>query len=142
QITEPGYYEDGKFGIRLETIVTVVEKNLPRNFDGPYLGLEPVTFVPFEPKLICAELLSTKQKNWLNNYNALVRDKIGAELHERDNTEAYEWMMARTGPVVVTKPCKLLAGSSAASVNTPRTSFLTNYVLIPVTILLMNLISF
>ncbi|CAG0913330.1 unnamed protein product [Notodromas monacha] len=67
---EPGYYEDGKFGIRLETIVTVVEKNLPRNFDGPYLGLEPVTFVPFEPKLICAELLSTKQKNWLNNYNA------------------------------------------------------------------------
>ncbi len=27
--TEPGYYQDGEFGIRLETIVTVVEKKLP-----------------------------------------------------------------------------------------------------------------
>ena len=35
--------------------------DLPYNFSGPYLTFEPVTLVPFEPKLIKTELLSKDQ---------------------------------------------------------------------------------
>jgi Xaa-Pro aminopeptidase len=31
---EPGYYEDGKFGIRIENIVKIVPANTKHNFQG------------------------------------------------------------------------------------------------------------
>jgi Xaa-Pro aminopeptidase len=41
---EPGYYEDGKYGIRIENIVLVKEAKTPNNFGGKgYLGFEHVT---------------------------------------------------------------------------------------------------
>jgi Xaa-Pro aminopeptidase len=41
---EPGYYEDGKYGIRIENIVLVREVKTPNNFgDKGYLGFEHVT---------------------------------------------------------------------------------------------------
>ena len=49
---EPGYYADGKFGIRIESIVLVREVKTPNNFgDKGFLGFENVTmyvsFLPF-----------------------------------------------------------------------------------------------
>lgn len=44
--TEPGYYADGKWGIRIENVVIVREVNTPNNFGGNgYLGFERVTMV-------------------------------------------------------------------------------------------------
>lgn len=41
---EPGYYADGRFGIRIESIVLVREVKTPNNFgDKGYLGFENVT---------------------------------------------------------------------------------------------------
>jgi Xaa-Pro aminopeptidase len=41
---EPGYYADGKYGIRIEDIVLVKEAKTPNNFaDKGYLGFENVT---------------------------------------------------------------------------------------------------
>ena len=41
---EPGYYEDGKFGIRIESVVLVREVKTPNNFgDKGFLGFENVT---------------------------------------------------------------------------------------------------
>jgi len=41
---EPGYYADGRFGIRIESIVLVREAKTPNNFgDKGYLGFERVT---------------------------------------------------------------------------------------------------
>lgn len=41
---EPGYYADGRFGIRIENVVLVREANTPNNFgDKGYLGFEHVT---------------------------------------------------------------------------------------------------
>lgn len=41
---EPGYYEDGKYGIRLENVVLVREAKTRYNFgDKGYLGFEHVT---------------------------------------------------------------------------------------------------
>lgn len=44
--TEPGYYADGRFGVRIESIVIVKKANTPNNFgDKGYLGFECVTMV-------------------------------------------------------------------------------------------------
>ena len=41
---EPGYYADGKFGIRIENVMLVREADTPNNFgDKGYLRFENVT---------------------------------------------------------------------------------------------------
>jgi hypothetical protein len=43
---EPGYYEDGAFGIRIESVLIVKEVDTPHRFGGvPYYGFEHITFV-------------------------------------------------------------------------------------------------
>ena len=43
---EPGYYEDGGFGIRIENICVTVKKDTPNNFLGQtFLGFETVSLV-------------------------------------------------------------------------------------------------
>lgn len=45
---EPGYYEDGKYGIRIENVVLVKEADTPNNFGQKgYLGFEHVTLYVF-----------------------------------------------------------------------------------------------
>jgi Xaa-Pro aminopeptidase len=44
--TEPGYYADGRFGVRIESVVVVKETKTPNNFGAKgYLGFEHVTLV-------------------------------------------------------------------------------------------------
>lgn len=44
--SEPGYYEDGNFGIRLENVLIVNEADTKFNFgDKGYLSLEHITWV-------------------------------------------------------------------------------------------------
>jgi hypothetical protein len=49
--TEPGYYADGEYGIRIENVVIVREAQTPNNFGNKgFLGFERVTMViPFFP---------------------------------------------------------------------------------------------
>jgi len=43
---EPGYYEDGSFGVRIENVVIIKSVETKYNFDGVgYLTMEPVTLV-------------------------------------------------------------------------------------------------
>lgn len=45
---EPGYYEDGNFGIRLENVLIVKEADTKFNFgDKGYLSFEHITWVKF-----------------------------------------------------------------------------------------------
>lgn len=46
QFSEPGYYEDGNFGIRLENVLIVNEADTKFNFgDKGYLSFEHITWV-------------------------------------------------------------------------------------------------
>ena len=86
---EPGYYEPGVGGVRLETVLHTVKKNqqqlpyMDKGY-GDFLGFEPVTLVPFEPHLIDYDLLSNEQIDWLNHYNQLVRNRVGKELQKQE----------------------------------------------------------
>lgn len=57
---EPGYYEDNKFGIRIEDIVHIVNAtNAPNNFMGRgALTFHTVTLCPIHTKLIKVDLLT------------------------------------------------------------------------------------
>merc|ERR1719226_11222 len=47
---EPGFYKDGEFGIRIESVLRVVNLPFKDETYGKFVGFEPVTLVPFEPK--------------------------------------------------------------------------------------------
>lgn len=47
-LSEPGYYEDGNFGIRLENVLIVKEAGTKFNFGNKgYLSFEHITWVSF-----------------------------------------------------------------------------------------------
>ncbi|XP_052277351.1 xaa-Pro aminopeptidase 1-like isoform X7 [Dreissena polymorpha] len=94
---EPGYYEAGQFGMRLENIVMVKNATTKYRFPGAeFLTFEHVTLVPYAHNLIDYDLLSEKQINYLNAYNNLIREKVGPELKKQGRDAAYEWMMQKT----------------------------------------------
>ena len=43
---------------------------------GQFLQFEPVTLVPFEPKLIDFGLMSPDQIEWFNDYNNKIRERV------------------------------------------------------------------
>ena len=97
---EPGYYEDGNFGIRLETILRVVSLNLTDTTYGEFVKFEAVTLVPFEPKLIDFSIMSTKQIEYFNFYNEKIVNQI-LPLVQDERTK--QWIKTRTEYVTPAK---------------------------------------
>ncbi|KAI8978118.1 peptidase M24, structural domain-containing protein [Pilobolus umbonatus] len=95
---EPGYYEDGKFGIRIENVVIVKEVETPNNFGGRgYLGFEHVTIAPLGHNLIDVNLLTVTEREWVNNYHQEVLEKLLPYLvHDELATE---WLKKETTPI-------------------------------------------
>ncbi|KAK8201470.1 peptidase M24 [Phyllosticta paracitricarpa] len=94
---EPGYYEDGKFGIRIENVVVVREAQTPHRFgDKPYLGFEHVTLVPMCRSLVDVGLLTTDEREWLNAYHKEVREKTQGFF--KDDPVTLKWLERETEP--------------------------------------------
>ena len=74
---EPGYYQKGKFGIRIENLV-FVKKNKNKIF------FENLTLAPIEKDLINYSLLSSKEKNYLFKYHLDVYSKISKFLNPNE----------------------------------------------------------
>ncbi|GAA6014774.1 hypothetical protein JCM11491_001978 [Sporobolomyces phaffii] len=90
---EPGYYKPGSFGIRIENLVAVVEKETTHQFGGvKYLGMETLTMCPIATNLIDVDLLSPLELEWINEYNFSVLNTIGALVKETGDEEAFEWL--------------------------------------------------
>lgn len=80
---EPGYYEDGAFGVRIETVCITVPVATANNFnDKQYLGFETVTMTPIKMDLVNVEQLSDKELAWINSYHATVRAALSAGVAE------------------------------------------------------------
>ncbi|KAJ3526017.1 hypothetical protein NMY22_g10335 [Coprinellus aureogranulatus] len=95
---EPGYYEDGKYGIRIENVLLVKEANTPNNFGQKgYLGFENVTMCPIHTKLVDVSLLTEPEKKWLNDYHKEVWEKISPLL--QNDTRALEWLKRETAAI-------------------------------------------
>lgn len=95
---EPGYYEDGQFGIRLENIMTVRRTNTPYRFSNiDSLGFEHVTFVPFGKRLIDTNLMTKHDKLWINAYHQECRDILEPLLSTDSKT--LSWIERETEPL-------------------------------------------
>lgn len=95
---EPGYYEDGKYGIRIENIILCKEMNTPFKFGGiKYLGFETITQVPLGHNLMDMDLLSVDEKKWINEYHAQVYDAVRPYFKEGES--ALEWLRRETLPI-------------------------------------------
>ncbi|KAK1439119.1 hypothetical protein QVD17_04934 [Tagetes erecta] len=93
---EPGYYEDGKFGIRLENVLIIKEAATQFNFANKgYLEFEHITWAPYQTKLIDASLLLPEEIKWVNSYHAKCRDILAPYLSEPEKT----WLNQATQPI-------------------------------------------
>ncbi|XP_008053545.1 xaa-Pro aminopeptidase 2 [Carlito syrichta] len=99
---EPGYYEDGEFGIRLEDVALVVDAKT--KYPGNYLTFEVVSLVPYDRNLIDVNLLSPEQLQHLNRYYQTIREKIGPELQRRQLPEEFAWLQKHTEPLSARAP--------------------------------------
>ena len=71
---EPGYYKEGEFGIRLENLVVVEPCTTP--LFSHMLCFSPLTAVPFDRRLIMRDMLTAKEREWLNNFHQHVYNLI------------------------------------------------------------------
>ncbi|KAL9653532.1 hypothetical protein ABK040_016609 [Willaertia magna] len=95
---EPGYYEPGKFGIRILNILIVKPVETLKKFnDKQYLGFEHVTLCPMQPSLIDTNLLSKKEIEWINAYNQEVREKLSPSL--QNDALALAYLEKNTAPL-------------------------------------------
>ncbi|XP_027074358.2 aminopeptidase P1 [Coffea arabica] len=95
---EPGYYEDGNFGIRLENVLIIKEADTEFNFDEKgYLTFEHITWAPYQTKLIDFSLLVREEIEWLNNYHSKCSDILAPYLDESEKA----WLKKATQPVCV-----------------------------------------
>lgn len=94
---EPGYYEDGAFGIRIENMAIVREVKTTHTFgDKPYLGFEHVTMVPYCRNLIDTTLLTQREKDWLNAYSQDILEKTKSFF--KDDPLSMAWLEKETQP--------------------------------------------
>lgn len=94
---EPGYYEDGSYGIRIENLAIVREVKTEHSFgDKPFLGFEHVTMVPYCRKLIDESMLTAEEKAWLNKSNEQIRAAM--EPYFKDDELTRAWLERETQP--------------------------------------------
>ncbi|MCS6930914.1 MAG: aminopeptidase P family protein [Acetobacteraceae bacterium] len=89
---EPGFYEAGRYGIRIENLLLVRrEPGTAR----PFLCFETLTLVPYDRRLIAPGLLSPAERAQVDAYHARVRAEIGPLL----DAAARAWLEAATAPL-------------------------------------------
>ena len=92
---EPGYYEEGSLGIRIENVMEVIELPMEYRTHGPFLGFQTVTMIPLERSLISVELLQEEEISWINSYHRTIRDLLSPHLTGEDLV----WLQEATTPI-------------------------------------------
>ncbi len=89
---EPGYYREGKYGIRIENLVLVTPPARIRGGERPMMGLETLTLAPIDTRLVDTGLLLPHERAWLDAYHARVHSVIAPLLEGEDRA----WLEAAT----------------------------------------------
>lgn len=95
---EPGYYEDGNFGIRLENVLIVNKAKTSFNFgEKGYLEFEHITWAPYQKKLMDLTLLTPEEIEWINLYHSDCREVLAPYMNEQET----EWLKKSTEPIII-----------------------------------------
>lgn len=88
---EPGVYIEGSHGIRTENELVCVE--LENNEYGQFMGFETITCAPIDLDAVLPEEMTARQKRWLNDYHAFVREKLMDHMQGEDEKQ---WLIQAT----------------------------------------------
>jgi len=93
---EPGYYETGAFGIRIENLLAVHAEDRPDGAEGPaMLAFETLTLAPVDRALIDPAQMTAAETAWLDAYHARVLAEIGPLV----DPDTAAWLAAACAPL-------------------------------------------
>jgi Xaa-Pro aminopeptidase len=96
---EPGYYEDGNFGIRIENLLEIVYVKPEHNDDSTngddandkkFLKFEKLTLIPIQKNLINVDIMMDEELDWLDSYHGLIMEKVSHLLEPK--SPAMTWL--------------------------------------------------
>ncbi|WP_107837940.1 aminopeptidase P family protein [Metasolibacillus meyeri] len=87
---EPGIYLEGKYGIRIENMMLVVEDE--KTEFGQFMKFEAITYCPIDLAGINKDMLTESEKQWLNHYHQEVYTKLAPYLNEEERA----WLRKET----------------------------------------------
>ena len=87
---EPGIYKEGKHGVRTENIMLVVEEE--KTEFGQFMSFEAITYCPIDLDAIDKDMLTDKEKQWLNDYHKMVYKRLSPYLDD----EHKAWLKKET----------------------------------------------
>lgn len=90
---EPGYYKEGEYGIRIESLVIVRERT-PEFFE-----FETITCAPICRQLIDASMLTPEERDWLNAYHSWVYETLPAYMEPELAATTTAWLREQTLPL-------------------------------------------
>ena len=79
---EPGVYKEGRYGIRTENTLLIVEGD--KTEDGSFLRFEPLTLVPIDLRAVDLSLLEREDIRQLRDYQSLVIDSVSPHLTDEE----------------------------------------------------------
>ncbi len=97
---EPGYYEEGEYGIRIESLIITQLRA-----DGQ-LEFETITLAPIDKALIDVSLLDADELDWLNAYHQKVYDTLSPLL----DADHQKWLQQACTPLQGGQAPKQAAG--------------------------------
>lgn len=90
---EPGIYETGRVGIRIENELVCVK--LMETEYGSFFGFEPITYCPIPLAAVLPEMLNADEIRWINEYHAMVYATLAPRLTEQERA----WLAQKTAPL-------------------------------------------
>lgn len=74
---EPGYYKIAAYGIRIENLVLVIAAPEPVGAEKPLNTFETLTLAPIDRRLVDIQMLTSKERAWLDSYHKRVHEVLG-----------------------------------------------------------------
>jgi len=74
---EPGYYKTAAYGIRIENLVLVIAAPEPVGAEKPLNTFETLTLAPIDRRLVDIQMLTSKERAWLDSYHKRVHEVLG-----------------------------------------------------------------
>ena len=90
---EPGYYVEGKYGIRHENLIVV--KEWKKTEWNTFYEFETLTLCPFFTSIVLKDMLSQEEIDWLNDYHKTCEEKLAPHLEG----EVKEWFLELVKPI-------------------------------------------
>ena len=90
---EPGFYEPGAYGIRIENLVHI------RRGDDGMLYAHDLTLVPYDRRLIQLDMLDAEEAAWIDAYHGRVAREVGPMVGEAGDAGLAAWFEAAVAPL-------------------------------------------